>query len=256
LAKLTSALPVSEAFRGKTALVVGGSRGLGAAIVSALASQGCDVFLNFLSSRTEAEGLARSLPQEWGKVNLVQGDATDESWCREMRSRLADRGGLDVLVCTAVPSLRTLPFGLESIDRVRKFLDTSIAMTATPLAAFGFLLESRGGTAVIVSTVYAAENYDDLPADLHHYVASKRAVEGLARSLSTGAGQTRYLVARPPRLLTDQTNTVMGRLDSLAVEQAAAAIVARLISSRDPGRYLILEDFSDNPNGFPESSKS
>ncbi len=49
---LIAHLPESAALQGKTALVVGGSRGLGAALVTALASQGCRVLCwNYHASR-------------------------------------------------------------------------------------------------------------------------------------------------------------------------------------------------------------
>ena len=51
---------VDESLKGKTALVIGGSRGLGARIVEALVWRGCHVAVNFLSSRDEAEALAET----------------------------------------------------------------------------------------------------------------------------------------------------------------------------------------------------
>jgi NAD(P)-dependent dehydrogenase (short-subunit alcohol dehydrogenase family) len=136
-----------------------------------------------------------------------------------------------------------LPFDPDSLDRMRGYVDASIALTATPLAAFGPLVESRGGWAVVVSSVFAAESYRDLPPDLHHYIMAKLAVEGLARSLAASSDRSRYLVARPPRLLTDQTNSLNGRQGALAVEGVAAAIVGCLCLSEPSGKLIVLEDF-------------
>jgi NAD(P)-dependent dehydrogenase (short-subunit alcohol dehydrogenase family) len=247
LAALTAALPPSEALRGRRGMVVGGSRGLGAAIVAALASQGCEVILAYRSSRAEAEALAALLPEGWGPVVLAEGDASDEAWCERWRASLDERGGLDLLVCNAVPAIRAMPFGPASVGRIRQFVDASLALAAAPLAAFGPLIEAGGGRAVIVSSLYASERCGDLPEDLHHYVAAKLAVEGLARSLAAAPGRARYLVVRPPKLLTDQTNLAAARRGASPVECIAASIVAQLCQPPPPERLLVIEDFGTPP---------
>ena len=243
LAALARVLPPSGALRGRRGMVVGGSRGLGAAVVAALASQGCEVVLNYRSSRAEAEALARSLPEGWGPVLLAEGDASDEAWCQRWRATLDGRGGLDLLVCNAVPAIRAMPFGPGSVGRVRQFVDASLALAAAPLASFGSLVEASGGRVVIISSLYVSEQCTDLPEDLHHYVAAKLAVEGLARSLAASPGRSRYLVVRPPRLLTDQTNTSTMRQGAVPVEGVAAVIVEHLCRPAEPERFLVLEDF-------------
>jgi NAD(P)-dependent dehydrogenase (short-subunit alcohol dehydrogenase family) len=125
------------------ALVIGGSRGLGGALIAALASQGCEVLLNYRSSRGEAEALASTVRDAGGVVTLAQGDASDPSWCRVWRARLEERGGLDILLCNAIPPIRILGFALDSMSRFRKYVDDSLALVSTPLAAFLDLLDSQ-----------------------------------------------------------------------------------------------------------------
>ena len=245
LDQIAATLPPSEALRGRTALVIGGSRGLGAAIAASLASQGCDVLLNYRSSQDEAEALARSLPKEWGTIILAPGDAADPDWSARWVEFCRGRGGLDILVCNAVPPFRSMPFGPETLDRLRQYVDASLALVASPLATFGPLIESAGGWNVIISTIAASESYGDLPPDLHHYIAAKLAVEGLARSLAASSPRTRTLISRPPRLLTDQTNSVNGRQGAIAVEGVAAAIARSLTHPWPAGKPLIQESFAD-----------
>jgi NAD(P)-dependent dehydrogenase (short-subunit alcohol dehydrogenase family) len=250
---LTGCLPPSMALRGRLALVIGGSRGLGAALVAALASQGCDVLLNYRSSREEAEALASALRGVAGTVSLAQGDASDPSWCRAWRRMLTERGGLDILICNAIPPIRMLGFALDSLSRFRNYVDESLALVITPLAAFYDLLESREGRVVIISSAYASAEIGASPSDLHHYVAAKSGVEGVARSLAGQAKRAHFLIARPPRLLTDMTNTPTGRQDALPVEGAAATIVKRLCESRTPCPFEILDLFGTKPesHAFP-----
>jgi hypothetical protein len=90
--------------------------------------------------------------------------------------------------------------------------------------------------------------------DYEHLFAAKAAVEGLTRSLAAGSGRTRYLVARPPRRSTDQTNTVTGRSRALAVEKVAAAIVCRLVFD-ELTRHSVLKNSTPSRGRGPVQSR-
>jgi NAD(P)-dependent dehydrogenase (short-subunit alcohol dehydrogenase family) len=240
-ATLLTRLAPSEALRGKTGLVTGGARGLGAAFVAALASQGCHVLLNYHSSRGEAEALRDSLADATGQVTLVQGDASDTAWCRSMRDRVIEgQGGLDILVCNASPPIRPLGLTPDSLDRVADFLGRSFGLVAGPLAAGYELIASRSGWCVVVSSEYART----APAEFPHYVAAKCAAEGLARSVAARFPKANLLLVRPPRLLTDQTNVASAREGALPVEAVAAAVVARICDPRPSAGAELLEEFA------------
>lgn len=243
LDRLAAALPPSQNLRGKTALVIGGSRGLGAAIAAGFSSQGCNVIVSYMASQSDAEELSRSIPANWGQIKLEQGDASSAEWCKNLRGLVEQSGGIDFVVCNAVPSIPNLPFGLETLSRGQQFVDASIAMVTTPLAALLPTLDKQGGTAVVMSTIWAADDCHDVPPGWHHYIMSKKAIEGLIRQLAIGPGKARYLLVRPPRLLTDQTNTVAGHFDSLPVEIAASTIVRKLMSDSSATRYTLLSEF-------------
>jgi NAD(P)-dependent dehydrogenase (short-subunit alcohol dehydrogenase family) len=241
--RIAELLPPSDRLRGRAALVIGGSRGLGAALVTALASQGCDIWLNYRTSRDEADALIAGMPPGYGLVRPAPGDASDQAWNSDLGSRIEADGGLDFLFCNAVPAIRPLRFALASMDRLRRFIDESLTMVANPLAAFGPMIEASGGWCVVTSSSYASGSCEDLPPDLHHYVAAKRAVEGLVSSLSPFLDRSRFLVARPPRLLTDQTNSRAARVGAIAVEDVAASIIARLLRPEAMKKYAIMDEF-------------
>jgi hypothetical protein len=76
IAGITALMPRSEQLKGKVALVIGGSRGLGAAISQALALQGCSVLVNYHHSKVQAEQVRASLGDEaalinWRRVTLL-----------------------------------------------------------------------------------------------------------------------------------------------------------------------------------------
>lgn len=219
-------LAPSERLLGKVALVTGASRGLGAAIAHALASQGGTVVGTFLASAAEADALAARLASTPGRFVPMQGDAGDPAWGERARAALlAEHSGLDLLVCNACPSLRPLWLEPASAARVTDHVARSVAMTAVPISFLLDLVAARRGTAVVVSSSAVAAP----PAEWPHYVAAKCAVEGLARTAAAEQPHARVMVVRPPKLLTELVNTPLGRQGAVAPEAYAATLVERLI---------------------------
>lgn len=68
----------------KTALITGGSRGIGAATARTLARAGCAVAINYHHSRREAEDLAAELAAEGRPALAVQADVSDPEQVRRM----------------------------------------------------------------------------------------------------------------------------------------------------------------------------
>lgn len=234
-------LSPSQALQGKVALVIGGSRGLGAALVGALASQGCTVLLNYSRSQREAEALRDSLIRANGEVRLLAGDAADYDWCKQQSEHIAQEfDGLDFLICNASPSIRPLDFTANSLKRFHDFVDQSLRLVTVPLAAFLGPLIARNGRPVVISSIYAKS----APADFPHYVAAKCAIEGLVRSMISQTATSRSMLVRPPKLLTDQTNTPLGKQGAVIPEQIAAKVVSLLLDEPMWGELQIVEDFN------------
>lgn len=240
LLQLTHLLPGSEQLREKVALVIGGSRGLGAAITQALASQGCSVLVNYHQCKVEAEQIQASLGDKSGLIELVQGDAADVQWCRTLQQNILKRyGGLDVLVCNASPPIRPLPFVPEKLTQFQEFLAHSVALVSLPMSSFLGALSERSGWNVVVSSAFVR----DLPAEWPHYVTAKCAVEGLVHWAAAHHPKVHSLIVRPPKLLTDQTNTTFGRQGAMRVEQVAASLVRHLCHPGASHRVQVLETF-------------
>lgn len=224
-------LPRSRDLEGKTALVIGASRGLGAAITRALVLHGATVLATYQHSRPEAMQLAGNLAGESGKVVLFQGNASDPEWCRTLH---AEYGSLDFLILNACPTVRPMRFESATLGRIHSFLEQAFALVSTPLAVFAGSVEAW---TILISSIYV----ETLPKELSHYVAAKAASEGLLRSAARQYGKPGYLIVRPPKLLTDMTNTPYGTSDAIAPEKIAAALVGRLLAAPpQPGTVEIL----------------
>lgn len=238
--RMTELLPPSERLSGKVALVIGGSRGLGAAITHALASQGCSVFLNYHRSKAEAERTLASFGGAPDRITLLQGNAADLEWCETARRTILNRSGrLDLLICNASPPIRPLALVPEKLALFEQFVTHSLALVTSPMATCLSTLSEQEGWNIVLSSAFVT----DLPADFPHYVTAKCAVEGLVRWAAVHHPKVRHLIVRPPKLLTDQTNTTMGRQGAMAVEQAAASIVRHICSAPHSHTADILETF-------------
>ena len=90
------------ALNGKVALVTGGARGIGAAIVRHLACEGAEVAFTYVASDDAAAALEESCRAGSGQVVGIRADAADAEAMKEAVASCLDRfGGWDILVCNA-----------------------------------------------------------------------------------------------------------------------------------------------------------
>lgn len=163
------------AFQGKSVLVLGGSRGIGAAIVRRFASEGAAVTFSYAGSRAAAEQLAR----ETGSTALQTDSANRDAVIALVR----ESGPLDVLVVNA--GIVILGDALEQdadlIDRLFR-----INIHAPYHAAVEAARQMpEGGRIIVIGSV----NGDRMPvAGMASYALSKSALQGLARGLARDFG--------------------------------------------------------------------
>jgi NAD(P)-dependent dehydrogenase (short-subunit alcohol dehydrogenase family) len=216
---------VSDALAGRVAVVIGASRGLGAATVRALKRTGAVVFSLSRSASSSTNGL------------FELGDATDLEVLARLRQRVsAEQGHLDILVCNACPAILPLRLEPNALGRIEDYINRAVSLAAAPLCVFLDLLNESGGCAVVISSVAAERPVREWP----HYVAAKNAVEALARVAPMQYPRISALIVRPEKLLTEMTNTPMGRRGALHPGQLAARIAERLAQPLTPGASEIL----------------
>jgi NAD(P)-dependent dehydrogenase (short-subunit alcohol dehydrogenase family) len=222
-ARIDRALSGAAPLAGKSAVVIGGGRGLGAALAVALARAGAQVVATYAAAREAAEKVA-ALDE---RLSVVRSDASRADDLGRVRDALSG-AQIDLLVLSASPPVLPMSVGPSTLDRARAFVDASLALVATPLAALGPAL-AKGAKVVVVSSSYV----DDPPDDFAHYAAAKGAVEGFARAFAKERSLP-LVVARPPRVLTDMTNTAFGADDALRTEDVAARIVLAAAAAEAP----------------------
>lgn len=139
-------LAPSDALKGRTAVVIGGSRGLGAAIASALASQGARVVVGYQRSHAAARQLLHDTERLPGAVELRSGDAADPAWCAGLCAHVGDTdGGLDLLVSNASHSLQPLSVHPLTVERLNAYVHDSLRLVGVPFAHACMLLAPAVG---------------------------------------------------------------------------------------------------------------
>jgi len=98
--------------KGLTALVTGGSRGIGAACCELLAANGAAVGVNYLGNKEAADQVVDRIHTAGGRAHAMQGDVRDRGQVDRMVAAInKDLGNIDILVNNANISFPTKPFG-------------------------------------------------------------------------------------------------------------------------------------------------
>jgi 3-oxoacyl-[acyl-carrier protein] reductase len=108
-------------FAGKTALIVGGSRGIGRAICLRLAAEGAEIILHYHQNRTAADEVSTLMGRN---TKVVQADISSPSQIEEMFHGLDDIE-LDILVINA-GIWKPTPLGSSTIQVLNEIVDTNL----------------------------------------------------------------------------------------------------------------------------------
>lgn len=168
----------------KIAFVTGGSRGIGAAIVRRLASDGAAVAFTYQSSAAGAQELVESIQATGGRVRAYQADAADAAAVtRAINDAAIHFGKIDILVNNA-GVLRLGPveeFSLEDFDQT-----LAVNVRAVFVASKAALAHmGEGGRIINIGST----NADRMPfAGGAAYAMSKSALKGLVQGMSRDLG--------------------------------------------------------------------
>ncbi|MFF2540958.1 glucose 1-dehydrogenase [Kitasatospora sp. NPDC058063] len=160
---------------GKAAVVTGGSRGIGRAVVRRLARDGAQVVLGYAHDERAAAEVVRAVEAEGGRAWALRADLGEAGAAERLMAEAEERlGGLDVLVNNAAGSFTPTPLA-ELADADLDTLFTVNTRTAFTTVRYAARRMRDGGRIVNISTVNTVRPVPGIAA----YAASKGAVEQL-----------------------------------------------------------------------------
>jgi NAD(P)-dependent dehydrogenase (short-subunit alcohol dehydrogenase family) len=167
---------------GKVALVSGGSRGLGAAIATALADAGADVAVLYRSRTAEADAIAQAVRGRGRRAWTIQQDLGDVDMLPLVIDRLlAEAGRLDILVNNAAVA-DLLTFDKVTPEVMERTLRTNVMGPFFLMQRAAAVMIARGTPGRIINIT--STNGFMAEALLAPYNASKGAMELLTQSLA------------------------------------------------------------------------
>lgn len=210
---------MNQQLHGKVALVTGGSRGIGAAIVKRLAADGATVVFSYAASPDRAAQVVEQVEAAGGAALAVKADQASTAEVKALVRTAHDRfGRLDILVNSA-GSYITGHVGDTDADEdtFHRQIDVNIKGVATAVSA-AVPLMTDGGRIVSIGSTGAVHMPFPGGAD---YVASKAAVAAYTRGWSRdlGARDITVNVVQPGAINTEmnpETGPAAGVMTSLA----------------------------------------
>lgn len=178
-------------FKGKVILVTGASRGIGAAIAKAFATEGGTVAVNYLQNAQAAEAVVNDCRQAGGDAWAIQADVSSEPAVKAMVEQVMNEmGRIDVLVNNAFasysfdPDQRSMFWETSWADYQRQ-LDGALKSTFSVCQAVLPHFRKRSSGA-IVNMVSDLVERPTVP--YHDYTTAKSALIGFSRNLAAELG--------------------------------------------------------------------
>lgn len=205
---------VAMRLKDQVALVTGGSRGIGRAIVQQFAAEGAKVAFVYRGSQEAADSLAKEVSAAGGTALALQADVTDFAAAEKCAERVQKEWGrLDILVNNAGVIHDDLFVRMEPADW-DKVLRTNLGGTFNFCRAVAYtLMKQRRGRIINISSV-AAEHVNQGQTN---YAASKGAINAFTRALAVelaSRGVTVNAIA-PGFIETDMSEAVRNKAGDL-----------------------------------------
>ncbi|RMF01711.1 MAG: 3-oxoacyl-[acyl-carrier-protein] reductase [Bacteroidetes bacterium] len=190
----------------KIALVTGGSRGIGAAIVRRFAELGAQVAFTYHSSKEKAEAVAKEVSEEFGTtVRAYQSDAASYAAAEELSKAVLEAfGQIDVLVNNAGITRDNLLLRMDEEQWdvvINNNLKSVFNLTKHVIRP---MMRKRAGSIINVSSIVGITGN----AGQANYAASKAGIIGFSKSIAKemGSRNVRCNVVAPGFIATDMTD--------------------------------------------------
>jgi 3-oxoacyl-[acyl-carrier protein] reductase len=245
---------MSQKLTGKVAVVTGASKGIGAAIAKALASEGAAVAVNYSSSKADGDKVVKEIGALGGKAVAVQADMSKRADIERLFAEAKKAfGRLDILVNNAGI------YEFDSLENVteenfHKHFNLNVLGLILASQAALKLFDSAGGSIINISSVVSTLAVPSAAV----YSGTKGAVDAITRSLASELGPRKIRVnaIRPGMVETEgthsagitesdmrkqvETQTPLGRIGQAQDIAGAAVFLASADSSWITGETFLI----------------
>lgn len=219
--------------RGKIALVTGGSNGIGAATVRALAGAGATVVIGYHQSLERAQALCRELPGAHHALRIGLEDQASHAAAAQWLAQTFDQ--VDILVNSAGFTQRIAHADTDTLDPdlFNSILCANVGGTYAVTRALLPLL-GRSDSAVVVN-LSSVSAFTGLGSNLA-YCAAKAGLDTLTMSMARAFAPVRFLCVSPASVDTD---FVGGRSRAELEKKAAQTPLGRVVVPDDVAQAVL-----------------
>lgn len=218
---------------GKNVFVSGSTRGFGAAFARMSALAGARLALNYRDDASAATRLRDELREAGATAEIFRADMGDGDQVQAMAAAIASSfGPLDLVLDNAAPPIPNLLFAEQSPAQILAFIQRNVAITANTAHHLAPVM-ARSAQLVHVSSKYLLQP----AAGFSHYLAAKSAQAALLRGIALERPDLRVVVARLPRILTDQTNLAFDMDPPRHPGEVARSLILELAKPPGDGNY-------------------
>ncbi|WP_010093483.1 3-oxoacyl-[acyl-carrier-protein] reductase [Ornithinibacillus scapharcae] len=194
---------------GKSAIVTGGSRGIGRAIALELAKRGANVLVNYAGSEAKAQAVVEEMEALGVRAIKFQADVANESEVKEMVKTAIDNfGSVDILVNNAGITRDNLLMRMKETE-FDEVINTNLkGVFVCTKAVTRQMMKQRFGKIINVASIVGVSGN---PGQAN-YVAAKAGVIGLTKSAAKELASRNILVnaVAPGFISTDMTDALTG----------------------------------------------
>jgi NAD(P)-dependent dehydrogenase (short-subunit alcohol dehydrogenase family) len=246
--------------QGKTALVTGGSQGIGKAISLALAESGADVVINYRSGNAMADATCEEIKAMGVNCTLIPCDLSQVDSAKMISGDLAEKNiEVDILVLNASVQIRK-PWDKVTPDEFELQINTNLRASLFLIQElYPAMMKKQWGRIVTIGSVQEVRPHQQMIA----YAASKVAQVSMVKSLAPQFGPHGVTINNlaPGAILTGRNEEVLkddhykksveAKIPMGFIGEPADCAATALLLCSDAGRYITGQDiFVDGGMGL------